>query len=95
MRCPRCGSSDVTVQAVVEHRLADAKVRHGIIWRLAIGWWFAPTWCLVKFVFKWVIFFSLTLISTAFGWDRGKRYSIVSETRAKAVCQSCGHIWEP
>lgn len=96
MKCPRCGSSDVTVQAVVEHHLVDAgKKRHGILWWIAIGWWFAPAWWLLKFVFRWVVLFPLTLISKALGWGRGKRYDMTNETRAKAVCQTCGHVWEP
>lgn len=94
MRCPKCGSSDIQVQAVVEHHLAEDKKKHDILWWLVIGWWFAPLWWTAKFLFRWVVVLPITLISKALGWGR-KDKALVAETKAKAVCQTCGHVWEP
>lgn len=94
MKCPKCGSSDVVVQAVVEQRLVDQKKRHGFLWWLIVGWWWAPLWWLAKFLFRWVVIWPITLISKALGWGRRDK-ELVTETKSKAVCQSCGHVWEP
>ena len=93
MRCPRCGSDDVVVQAVVEHHIVDAaKKRHGFLWWLAIGLWWVP----LCFFVKWVVFTPVTiavkLVKRIFGI---KPHDISNEKKAKAVCQVCGHVWDP
>lgn len=92
MKCPRCGSSDVSVQAVNEWDMVDDKKRHGILWWLVIGWWWAPLW----FCFKWLVLtvpaLIIAVVRRAFGL-RPKR--VVNRTVSKAVCQTCGHVWTP
>lgn len=89
MKCPRCGSSDVTVQAVVEHHLVDAdRKRHGFLWRMTIGLMMWPLR-----LFRWVLMIPVRIIRWVFRIQRPK--DISNETRAKAVCQTCGHVWEP
>ncbi len=47
MVCPKCGSSNVTVQVVTETQLK--RKHHNILWWLFVGWW----WMLVK----WALLF--------------------------------------
>lgn len=39
MTCPKCGSENVSVQAVTTVR---EKPKHGIVWWILIGWWLEP-----------------------------------------------------
>ena len=40
MKCPKCGSEDVTVQVINELELK--KKGHSAIYWLLIGWWLQP-----------------------------------------------------
>lgn len=46
MKCKKCGSENVTVQAVTEVKTK----KHGILWWLLIGWWW------------WTLFFGIALV---------------------------------
>ena len=81
MKCPKCGSEQVTVQVVNKVKLVNA--HHGIIWWLCIGWW----WILVK----WLVFTVPALILKIFGHKKQKAKNIQQKM---AVCQSCGNSWK-
>ena len=40
MKCPKCGSENVTVQVVNETELKEKK--HGFLWWLCVGWYWVP-----------------------------------------------------
>lgn len=81
MNCPKCNSNNVSIQIVNESKLVTK--HHGIIWWLCIGWWWVFT--------KWLIFTTPALIFKIFGI--GKKQKIKNKTTKKAVCQSCGNVW--
>lgn len=81
MKCPKCGSEQVTVQVTNQVKLVNA--HHGIIWWLCIGWW----WILVK----WLVFTVPALIVKIFGHKKVKTKNIQQKM---AVCQSCGNSWK-
>ena len=81
MKCPKCGSENVTVQMVSETHLKEKK--HGVLWWLCIGWYWVPI--------KWVIFTLPALILAIF---KPKKYKSEVVNRKMAVCQTCGHSWE-
>ena len=60
MKCSKCGSENVNVQAVTHIK----NKRHGVIWWLLIGWWWV--------IFKWVFFFIPALIVKLFGRQKIK-----------------------
>ena len=77
MNCPKCGSENVTIQAV-----SYVKNKHnGCLWWACIGWW----WIFVK----WLIFTVPALFVKIFGKGKGVKTTI----KQKAVCQNCGHMW--
>lgn len=80
MKCPKCGSENVTVQVVTETELKEKK--RGFFWWLLIGWWWLPV--------KWLIFTLPALIVKIFA---PKRYKTVSHTKKIAVCHDCGKSW--
>ena len=84
MRCRLCGSEDVTVQVLTETDVRLVTKHHGILWWLAIGWWWVPI--------KWVLFTIPALIAWVF---RPARQRLVTTHRrvTMAVCQRCGHTW--
>jgi len=80
MKCSKCGSENVAIQAVNQVKLKTK--HHGIMWWLCIGWWWIP----VKWIFLTLpAFLALIFIP--------KRQKAVNKTKKKAVCQSCGHMW--
>lgn len=81
MKCPKCGSENVNVQAVTETQVKNA--RHGCAWWLFVGWWWLPV--------KWICFFVPALIVKIFGH---KKVKVESTQKTMCVCQSCGHSWE-
>lgn len=81
MKCPKCGSENTTVQVVTETELYEKK--HGILWKICIGWWWIPV--------KWFFAFLPALIVKIF---RPKKYRTKSTHKSMAVCQDCGHKWE-
>lgn len=81
MKCPKCGSENVSVQIVTKSKLVDK--HHGVIWWLCVGWWWL--------FFKWIF---LTLPALLFKIFGHKRQKIKTKTFKEAVCQSCGHSWK-
>lgn len=80
MKCSKCGSENVTVQVVTETEIKEKK--HGLLWWLCIGWWWAPI--------KWFVFTVPALIIHIF---KPKSYKTVSHTKKMAVCNNCGKSW--
>lgn len=81
MKCPKCGSENVTVQVVTETELK--KKRRGIIWWCLIGFWWVPI--------KWIFLTIPALIVKIFA---PKRYKLKTHTKKVAVCNNCGKSWE-
>ena len=80
MRCPRCGSENISFQLVSETQI---KVKHhGILWWMFIGIWWVPV--------KWILFTIPALIVKIFA---PKRYKTKTIHRSMAVCQNCGNHW--
>jgi Zn finger protein HypA/HybF involved in hydrogenase expression len=80
MKCPRCGSENVTVSAVTETQLKDK--HHGCLWWLFVGWWWVPV--------KW-IFFTLPALLVAIFVP--KRQKVVYTHKTVCVCQNCANRW--
>lgn len=81
MRCPKCASSDVSVQVMEQTRLVP--VHHGILWWVFIGWWWVPV--------KWIF---LTVPAVIMWLFKSPRYKTQSARVSLAVCQRCGYTWE-
>lgn len=81
MVCPKCGSENVTIQAVNEVKLKNS--HHGCFWWLCIGWWWVPV--------KWLFLTVPALFAKIFIPNKQKA---VNKTTQKAVCQNCGNMWE-
>ena len=81
MTCPKCGSTDVTIQMVTDYDMKNK--HHGIIWWICVGCWWVPL--------KWILFTIPALIVKIF---KPKRQKIKTTTRKMCVCQTCGHSWE-
>lgn len=79
--CPKCGSTNTTVQVVNESKLVTK--HHGVIWWLLVGWW----WILIKWLF-------LTVPALFAAIFIGKRNKIKNITKKKVVCQNCGNTWD-
>lgn len=92
MKCPKCGSTDVSVQAVNEWTMVDAKKKHGLIWWVLVGWWLKPLWFVVKWLFFTAPALIIAVVRRVFGLRPKK---VVNTTSAKCVCQNCGHVWNP
>lgn len=80
MKCPKCGSENVTVQVVTETELKEKK--HGAIWWLCVGWWWIPI--------KWLVFTLPALIIAIF---KPKKYKTKTHSKKVAVCNNCGKSW--
>ena len=80
MKCPKCGSENVTVQVVTETELKEKK--HGFIWWLCVGWWWLPI--------KWLVFTLPALIVALF---KPKKYKTETHSKKMAVCNNCGKSW--
>jgi transcription elongation factor Elf1 len=81
MKCPKCGSENVSVQMVTETQLVDK--HHGIIWWICIGWW----WIFIK----WLVFTLPALIVKIFA---PKKQKLKQKQKSVCVCQNCGYHWE-
>lgn len=81
MTCPKCKSSDVSVQIVTDTELKN--IHHGFFWWFCVGWWWVPI--------KWLFFTLPALIVKIF---KPKRQKIKQTHRKVCVCNSCGHSWE-
>ena len=80
MKCPVCGSENVTVQIVTETELKNK--HHGVVWWLCIGWWWVPIW--------WLCFTIPALIIKIFA---PKKQKLKQRHKTVRVCQNCGHKW--
>ena len=80
MKCPKCGSENVTVQVVTETKIKNK--HHGFGWWFFIGWWWIP--------FKWICFFWIALIVKIFA---PKRQKVENKHISKCVCQNCSNTW--
>ena len=80
MKCPKCGSENVSVQVVTETELKEKK--HGVIWWLCVGWWWIPI--------KWLVFTLPALLIALF---KPKKYKTISHSKKMAVCNNCGKSW--
>lgn len=81
MKCPKCGSENVTVQVVNETELKEKK--HGFLWWLCVGWYWVPL--------KWLFLFFPALIVKIFA---PKKYKTVNHQKKIAVCHECGKSWK-
>ena len=80
MQCPKCGSTNVTVQMVTESEL---KTKHKSIWYwIFIGWWWRPL--------LWIFLTIPMLLGKLFG---RKDKKIVTKHKSVTVCQNCGNHW--
>lgn len=80
MNCPKCGSSKVNVQVVVESKLKNK--HHSLIYWIFIGWWLYP-----------ILWICLTLPMIFFKLFGHKKQRIVQNQKSMAVCQDCGYHW--
>jgi len=81
MICPRCQSTNVSVQVVNETTIKQKK--HGCIWWILIGWWLEA-----------ILWLFLTLPRLIFAIFRRKKYKVDTVQKTVYVCQSCGHSWQ-
>lgn len=80
VKCPKCGSENISIQAVNEQKLVTK--HHGLVWWLLVGWWWIPV--------KWLFLFVPAIFAAIF---IGKRKIIKNTTKSVHVCQDCGKIW--
>lgn len=81
MKCPKCGSENVSVQIVTDAHLVDQ--HHGCLWWLCVGWWWIPV--------KWICFTVPALLLKIFV---PKRQKLQQSQHTECVCQNCGHHWK-
>lgn len=81
MKCPKCGSENVSVELVQEQTMK--RKRKGWAYWLLIGWWWEP-----------LVWIFLTLPKLIWELFKPRKYKIKTKTRKVAVCQSCGHSWK-
>jgi cellulose synthase/poly-beta-1,6-N-acetylglucosamine synthase-like glycosyltransferase len=82
MACPKCSSSNVSIQVVNESILKNK--HHNFFWWLIVGWWFVPA--------MWFLFFVPKLFIKLFGLGH-KKQKIVNVQKKVSVCQTCGNTW--
>lgn len=85
MKCPKCGSEDIQTQIVSgQTNPQSIKKKHGIIWRIFIGWWYVPI--------KRILLGAWILV-----WRLYKKLSKKAEStnfiKSVHVCTNCGHGW--
>ena len=78
MKCPKCRSENIAIQAVTE---VKEKRKKGWLYWLFIGWWWE--------IIAWILFGVWKLLVVLFG----KKTKVVSITHSVAVCQNCGNRW--
>lgn len=81
MTCPKCKSTNVSVQVVTESKLKTK--HHNIIWWIIVGWWWIPV--------KWVVLTIPALLAKIF---IPKRQKLKQKHVTMCVCQNCGHSWK-
>lgn len=72
-KCKACESTNVVFNIVSE----VSEKKHGLVWKLFVGWWWIPL--------KWFCFFGWALVLKLFG-----KTKIKQETVTYKVCQDCG-----
>ena len=80
MTCPKCGSSNISVQMMSDIQLK--RKHHNIFWWIIIGWWFT--------IIKWIFFTPIALIIKIFA---PKKQKIKQTNYSVCVCQNCGNNW--
>jgi transcription elongation factor Elf1 len=80
MRCPRCGSTQVAIQAVTETTFKTK--RKSLFYWLTIGWLIEPL--------LWIF---LTLPKLFFELFKPHRFTAKTTTKKLAICQNCGKSW--
>ena len=101
--CPKCNSSNVTIQLNQENRGAKTitkttvkvrKSRHGCLWWLFIGWW----WWMIDLMI-WLIAFAPRLIyeitkKRKIAFAKSKSFTKNNiQYKKHYVCQNCGYTW--
>lgn len=81
MVCPKCGSSNVSVQVVNEVQIKNK--HHGFFWWLFVGWWWLPI--------KWLFLTVPALIVKIFS---RKKQKVINKQKSVCICQACGHTWD-
>lgn len=81
MTCPKCKSTNVSVQVVTESKLKTK--HHNIIWWIIVGWLWIPV--------KWVVLTIPALLAKIF---IPKRQKLKQKHVTMCVCQNCGHSWK-
>ena len=81
MTCPKCGSSNISVQMMSDIQLK--RKHHNILWWLFIGWWFT--------IIKWIFFPFFALFVKIFA---PKKQKIEQKNYSVCVCQNCGNNWK-
>lgn len=81
MICPKCGSTNASVQMVTDTKLVNK--HHGIIWWIFVGWW----WLLIK----WLVFTIPAIIVKIFA---PKKQKLKQKHYSECVCQDCGYHWK-
>lgn len=76
MKCPKCNSENVTVQAVNE---VKEKRKKGVLYWLFVGFWWEPL--------AWLFLTIPKLLFVNFG----KHKKIISKTVTYSICQNCGY----
>ena len=80
MKCPKCGSENVSTQVVNEVELKNK--HHNILWWIFVGWW----WLL----FKWLFLTVPALFAKIF---IPRKQKTVNHHKTMCVCQNCGKTW--
>ncbi|MCQ2751531.1 MAG: hypothetical protein MJ189_00245 [Coriobacteriales bacterium] len=81
MQCPRCKSTNVSVQVVHQSQLVNDN--YGCLWWALIGWWWVPI--------KWIFFTFFALIWFVI---KPRRQKIVNHSYKEAICQDCAFVWD-
>ena len=72
VKCPKCGSENISIQAVNEQKLVTK--HHGLVWWLLVGWWWIPV--------KWLFLFVPAIFAAIF---IGKRKKIKKNLKKLAL----------
>mgnify|MGYP003426723900 CR=1 FL=1 len=80
MKCPKCGSENVTVQLVGKPM---EKKKHGVWWWVLVGWWWVPL--------KWIGFFGVAIVMKIVSIVGHK---VKNEQIARCVCNDCAYVWD-
>jgi uncharacterized Zn finger protein len=81
MKCPKCGSNNVSVQVLNDVVLKEK--HHNVLWWIFVGWWWIPV--------KWLLFTVPALFAALIGH---RKYNAVNKKVTMCACQNCGHTWK-